>query len=86
MPPILAIVAIGRSRKFPIPFPLILLWPFVLLGFFVLGLAWFFLPKKSGAARYVLMAITALGCFWHLSGLRIDINSHDETDVYILIV
>lgn len=86
MPPVLLIVAVGRSKRFPIPFPVILLWPFVLLGWILLGIVWFFLPKRSSAARFVLIVIEAIGCFWHLSGLKIDITSHDETGVYILII
>ncbi len=33
-----------------------------------------------------IVAITVIGCFWHLSGVRIDVTSSDGEDVYIVII
>lgn len=85
MMPALGLIAIGSGgrRAFPIPIPLILIWPLVGLGFVVVGLAhvvW----RKPGPK--LVGARTALLAFCQLRGLKVDVHSSDDKRVLIWFV
>lgn len=82
MIPALAIIGFGRKRMIPLPVPLFLLWPFILLALAVVGLAGWLTRRQPAARSGLLVARTALLATFHLSGLRIDVRSRDQDNVY----
>jgi len=52
--PAILIVGVGEKRKIPIPFPLFLVWPFIVIGWMVVGLL--ALIKKMEPARSPVLA------------------------------
>jgi len=51
MIPWLALVGIGRRRRFVLPVPVFLLWPFLALGWVALSVAALFAPRHRQAGR-----------------------------------
>jgi len=80
MLPTLLLVGIGSRRRFWLPLPTVLLWPFWLLGWVpwallrITGTPW--------AARWRM----AMMLGWSLSGLRVDVDAADGTRVHIKLV
>jgi hypothetical protein len=77
MIPSLLMIGFGRSRRVWLPLPFFLIWPFWLIGW----LAWMIigLVHRVTAAKIALFQIL----LWHLSGLRVDIEDKDESQIHI---
>ena len=86
MIPALALIGIGRKRKFALPLPVILLWPVIFLALAVLGLASLFVRRGTEEHKYLGMAKTGLLSLFQLSGLRIDVASRDRDQVFIWLI
>jgi len=71
MLPALVMVGFGHRRRFWIPIPAFLLWPFWVLGWAVWAIFIIFRFQWEKPLR------TALVAGMHLSGLRVDIGSSD---------
>jgi hypothetical protein len=100
--PALLIVGVGEQKKVPLPFPLFLFWPFILIGWVVVGVISLFkritwndsslvilssIDSQSGKRRVPQVPLRmALSAFTKLHGLRIDIRSKGKYNFYILII
>ena len=82
MIPALAIIGFGRKRMIPLPVPFFLLWPFIVLALAVVGLASWLTRRQRTVRSGLAVAKIALLAMFHLSGLRVDVRSHDQTNVY----
>ena len=76
MPPALILVRFGRMRWLILPLPLFLLWPFLLLAWLGLGLAWL---ATSGRQRpeNLLAGLATLHVLSELRGTKIDVRGQD---------
>ena len=86
MMPAIALVAFGSRVRWPIPLPLILLWPLVGLALGATALARLVCPRPGPAARKLALAHTALVAFCHLHGVEVDVHSSDGTRVYVRLI
>lgn len=80
MIPTLLLFGIGQRRRFWIPLPFFLLWPFWLLGWLVWLPAWLIRIRWEPALRMGLMTIAQLG------GLRVDVDAADGTRIHLRFV
>jgi hypothetical protein len=80
MPPALLLVGIGRHRRLWIPLPVLLLWPFWLLGWAVWGLF------KAVGISWERPLQAALMAGAHLSGVRVDIDSSNGAHVHVRMI
>jgi len=80
MIPTLLLFGIGQRRRFWIPLPLFLLWPFWLLGWLAWLPAWLIRAHWEPALRVGLMTIAQLG------GLRVDVDAADGTRIHLRFV
>jgi hypothetical protein len=80
MLPSLFLVGVGRSRRFWIPLPVFLLWPFWLLGWVV------WTVFKIANFPWEKPLRTALVIGFHLSGVRVDIDSADGDHIHLWMV
>ncbi|UCH85478.1 MAG: hypothetical protein JSW50_07265 [Candidatus Latescibacterota bacterium] len=71
MLPTLLLVGAGQNRRVWIPIPVLILWPFWILGWVV------WLPVAIAGARCAKPLRMALIIMAQLSGLRIDVDSKD---------
>jgi hypothetical protein len=78
--PWLLIVGIGRRRRFPLPFPMFLFWPFVLVGWLIYAIG---LPFTRGGWTGLRAVLTL---FPGLRGLRVDARPHAGPGVLIRVV
>lgn len=80
MLPALLLVGVGKRRRFWIPLPAFLLWPFWLLGWVV----WFVFKatgiRWEGSLRELLILVA------RLSGMRVDVESVDGSNVHLRII
>ena len=83
-PPILLILSFG-SDGIPIPLPLFLLWPFIGLAWLTLTLVQLFIWSQRGRGM-IAFAKHALAIFCRLSGMRVDVESKNGSDVHIQII
>ena len=80
MLPALVLVGIGRRRRFWIPVPAFLLWPFWLVGWLVwLVFRVFGFPWAQMLRQALLLGV-------HLSGVQVDIDSADGDRIYIRMI
>ena len=82
IPPALLIVGVGGRRCVFIPVPLFLVWPLYLLAYVVFGVAWLLTPRSARPAG-LIAAVTALNVGRHLSGLRVDVRSARDENIYL---
>ena len=82
MPPFFLLLGIGKQARFPLPIPIVLLGPFVLVGWALLFLVGLFLPPGSRPGRIVRFARVALTLTMRLSGLKINVTTADGTALY----
>ena len=78
MPPSLLVLGFGEERRVRLPLPLFLLWPFLLVAWLGLGLAWLVTsgrPRPGG----LMAGLTALRVFSELHGTKIDIRGQDAS-------
>ena len=80
MLPTLLMVGVGARRRFWIPLPTILLWPFWLLGWAVWAPARLLRVPRADALRHGLVLLA------QLSGLRVDVDSQDGTRIHLRFV
>ena len=80
MLPALLMVGVGHERRFWIPLPVFLLWPFWILGWLVWGLFKLIQVPWEKPLRVALM----LGL--SLSGARVDIDSADGDHFHLWMV
>ena len=80
MLPSLLLFGIGHGRRFWIPFPVFLLWPFWLLGWVAWAVFKIFDFPWEQPVRVALM----IGV--HLSGVQLDIDSADGNRIHIWMV
>ena len=80
MLPTLLLLGVGSGRRFWLPLPTFILWPFWLLGW----VPWLFL--KIAGTSWALRWRTALMLGLALSGLRIDVDAADGTRVHIKLI
>ena len=80
MIPTFLLLGIGERRRFWIPLPLFLLWPFWLLGWLV------WMPARLIRARWEPALRTGLMVGAHLGGLRIDVDASDGTRIHLRFV
>ena len=80
MLPALVLVGIGHSRRFWIPLPAFLLWPFWLLGWAV----WTVFKILGFPCEKPLHTALMIGV--HLSGVRVDIDSADGSQIHIWMI
>jgi len=84
MPPALLMICIGRQRKLPLP--LVILWPFAFVAWFVLIiLRLAFIEDREFTDRW-MAARTVLYGLANLSGLRIDMRSSDGSGIHLWII
>ena len=81
MIPSIGIVRIGRKRGVPLPLPLFLVWPFLLLGGLILAVARLLVPNGTPAAASLDAGRLGLLTLFHLSGLRVDVETADGMNV-----
>jgi hypothetical protein len=82
MPPFFLLLGVGKQARFPLPLPIVLLWPFIILGWILLFLTGLFLPPHSRTGRGVRFARTGLTLFMRLSGLKVAVTTADGTAFY----
>lgn len=80
MPPSLLLVDVGSRRRIWIPLPLILLWPFWLLGW----LAW--LPARLLRLESARVLRTGLVLLAQIPGLELDVHTTDGTRIHLRFV
>jgi len=66
----------GRRRRIPVLLPIFVLWPFTLLGYGALWLLSLVRSRRSGWDRLAMMRLS-LASLFHLSGLRIEVDSSE---------
>jgi hypothetical protein len=80
MLPTLLMIDLGARRKLWIPLPLILLWPFWLLGWVIWAPARILRLRWADALQAGLILPT------QLSGLRLDVDTADGTRIHLRFV
>ncbi len=75
MIPALLMIGLGRDRRFWLPLPFFLIWPFWLIGW----LAWLTVGLFHRATATKIALFQSL--LWHLSGLRVDIDDKDGSGI-----
>jgi hypothetical protein len=80
MVPALLLVGVGQSRRVWIPLPVFLLWPFWLLGWMVWTVFRLFAIPWEKPLRFALL----LGM--HMSGVRVDIDTNDGTNIHVRMI
>ena len=86
MMPAIALVAFGSGMRWPIPLPLILLWPLVGLALALTAVARRACRRPGPTARNVALAHGALLAFCHLRGVEVDVHTSDGTRVYLRLI
>jgi hypothetical protein len=86
MPPAIVLIGIGRQRRIPLPLPAFLLWPFAFLAWYVLTIARLAFSHDLRVSRKLPCVRTILYSYANLSGLRIDVRSHDGSGVYVRMI
>jgi hypothetical protein len=76
-PPAVLLIGAGTRRRIWFPLPVILLWPFWLLGWVVWLPARALLPRQAHLLRTVLIVST------QLSGLRMDVDTKDGPHIHL---
>jgi hypothetical protein len=80
MLPAFLLIGVGENRRFWIPLPLVLLWPFWLLGWLlwivllILGIPW---------AKPLKVALQLAA---NLSGFRVDVDTADGEHVHVRMI
>jgi hypothetical protein len=77
MLPAVLLVGAGTRRRFWIPLPVILLWPFWLLGWVVWAPVRLLVPEWAKALRLGLVMLA------QLSGLALDVDTNDGTRIHL---
>lgn len=81
MVPSFLLLGIGRQPRLWIPLPVLLLvWPIWLLGWAVWLVMWFF---RIPGERVVQIALIAT---FHLSGLRVDVDTTGGDNIHIRLI
>jgi len=80
MLPGLVLVGIGRRRRLWLPLPTFLLWPLWLVGWLV----WLVLAAVRAPWHKAVHQGLVLG--YHLSGLRVDVNSARGHRIYVRMI
>jgi hypothetical protein len=80
MLPAVLLVGVGSRRRIWIPVPVILLWPFWLLGWVVWAPARLLRPAWAHALRCGLILVA------RLSGLELDVDTTDGTRIHLRFV
>lgn len=80
MLPTLLLVGAGSRHRIWIPLPVLLLWPFWLLGWAVWAAAWLIRLERADALRAALILLA------QVSGLRVDVDSKDGTRIHLRFV
>jgi hypothetical protein len=81
MLPVLMLVGLGGGRRrFWLPLPTVLVWPFWLLGWLAWGVSWALRAHWQGALRSALV----MGA--QLSGLRVDVDSADGHHFHLRLI
>jgi len=75
-----------RIQKVYIPLPLFLLWPFLLLAALLLAVAYVPVALVGGNTQPFAHALALGRVFFNLHGLKVDVRSHDGTQVYLRII
>lgn len=73
MPPALMLIGIGVRPRFPIPIPLLLLWPLLAFSWLVLRTLEF--AARSARPRGWTLGRRGIEAFCRLSGSAIDVDS-----------
>ena len=80
MLPTVLLVGVGQRRRVWIPLPVILLWPFWLLGWVVWAPAWLLRSEWAQALRTGLLLLA------QRSGLQLDVDTTDGTRIHLRFV
>lgn len=80
MLPTLMLVGAGSRPRIWVPLPVLLLWPFWLLGWVVWVPARLLGLERAGALRAVLILLA------RLSGLRVDVDTKEGTHMHLRFV
>jgi len=80
MLPAVLLVGAGSRRRIWIPMPVILLWPFWLVGWAVWAPARLLRLERADALRAALILLA------QLSGLRVDVDTADGTRIHFRFV
>ncbi len=86
MPPALIIILIGSRKRIPIPVPLFILWPLVAAVALLVALAWLLIPSSRWHRTPFAVMALGLRIFWNLHGLKVNVDAHDGTKVYINVI
>lgn len=86
MIPALAIIGIGRRRRIPIPIPVFLLWPLVAIALAVVFGLGILVPPRTDVGRAFRVGRIGLLSLFHLSGLRIDVESSSGENIRLRLV
>ncbi|MBI2919613.1 MAG: hypothetical protein HYY18_00850 [Planctomycetes bacterium] len=82
MIPALLLIGIGWQRRLPVPIPLFLLWPVAFLAVLATGAVQLTRRLNRPAAETPLLP-APLEALFQLSGLRLDVRTHDGTGVLV---
>ena len=80
MLPAFLLLKINKGRRFWIPLPLFLLWPFWLLAWSVWLVLWVFRIPWKGTVRTALMLPI------HLSGSQVEVDSSDGAHIHLRMI
>jgi hypothetical protein len=83
MIPALLILGIGRQRRFPIPLPLFLIWPFVIVALGIVSIGAAVFGRRTEQGRHLHLARIGLLTLFQLSGLKIDVREQSGEGVNI---
>ena len=82
--PVLLIFRVGNGWR--IPFPLVLLWPFIALAWLTLRLCQIFARTDRSAWQWIELGKHSLALFGSLSGIRLDVQPKEGSGVNIQII
>jgi hypothetical protein len=80
MLPTFLLLKIGKGRRFWIPLPIFLLWPFWFLAWLAWLVLWVFRIPWKGTVRTALMFPI------HLSGFQVEVDSSDGAHIHLRMI
>lgn len=77
MIPALLMMSFGRHRRFWLPLPFFLAWPFWLMGWLIWSITTLF--NRAAASKIAVVQMM----LWNLRGLTVDVDTEDGNQIYI---